>query len=522
MSNTKNYSIQSNEDDEETNDMAVIREAVNRVRLANNDNDFGRNQQLHSSSERRPGAEWIDGAPLDRENPYIPNVLLESNNAIVVDPLSVDVILTLEGQVVKNKKKIAKLFCIGVCFTLVAIFTTLRLIFFNNSNTLPIKNDSSPISGSRLNSIVVEIAAVSGVPCFERNSPQNKALLWIIEKDEMKLQHNSTNLFQRYALMVLFYSLSGDTWLQNTGFGTGTHECEWFGIDCSRSGHVTTIVLSLNMLKGKFPREIGIFSDLRTLVMPGNEISGTIPTDMGDLKKLFRLNLQNNRLTSLIPSTFENCGNLRFVKLSNNKLNGSFPLFFPFKALQDLILNDNFLSGDISSEVSRYQSLVTLEVTNNKFNGTIPTEIALIPTLEILSLSENKFSGSIPFNVGNLTLLRILRLKNNEIHGTIPQSATRLSELISFDTSNNNIIGTIPDKISSITALHLIDFSDNAMNGTIPSSLTHLTDLKILKLHHNNFTGTVANSTCDKLEIFSTDCANPSLGVLCNCCTTCY
>ena len=46
---------------------------------------------------------------------------------------------------------------------------------------------------------------------LEENSPQYRALKWIIEEDKFNFMIESSNLAQRYALVVFFYSRSGYT-----------------------------------------------------------------------------------------------------------------------------------------------------------------------------------------------------------------------------------------------------------------------------------------------------------------------
>ena len=76
--------------------------------------------------------------------------------------------------------------------------------------------------------------------------PQQQALTWILEED---LGTNACNddvvITQRYSLAALYYSTSGNDWIDNSNWlDSDTDECEWFGVDCD-GGKVASITLGM-------------------------------------------------------------------------------------------------------------------------------------------------------------------------------------------------------------------------------------------------------------------------------------
>ena len=111
---------------------------------------------------------------------------------------------------------------------------------------------------------------------IERDDPRFLALDWILHYDQMQLESDDVNLYQRYVLALLAFNLESVEWLncgrhmsigpngtenyvnedcQFDNFSTGqredfkiwlssTDECEWFGVICSSDGVVRGLELS--------------------------------------------------------------------------------------------------------------------------------------------------------------------------------------------------------------------------------------------------------------------------------------
>jgi hypothetical protein len=109
-------------------------------------------------------------------------------------------------------------------------------------------------------SIYEYLISLSGMQPFD--DPQHPVFLaskWIVDDDPMVLCPGESNLAQRYALVLLYFYTSGDSWKTCTRDGStkcrgnrflsGYHECSWGGVTCDASGRVTKLNLGKSMTK---------------------------------------------------------------------------------------------------------------------------------------------------------------------------------------------------------------------------------------------------------------------------------
>jgi len=363
----------------------------------------------------------------------------------------------------------------------------------------------------------------SGLIMLEENSPQHQALAWILHEDEMRLTHTSPNLLQRYSLMVMFYTLSGQDWKNKDGYGSDQHECLWFGVMCSDNQKVIRIELLHNNLNGQLPKE-ALLPNLAFIHLAENQITGTIPTEIGALTKLQVLYLSSNRLTGTIPDEIKKCRIIEKFSIANNRLVGVIPSSLEeLQFLRMIHLSGNQLVGPIPSNLSKLPFLESIRVNNNQLTSTIPPEIGSYEYLEVLDLSQNDMSGTIPVSLRHLDHVKSIILSGNKLTGMIPQELGDLSTLIGLWVGNNNLNGTIPSSLGSLSKLNSFDLSNNRLSGTMPSSFDNLLELNSLQLHGNMITGVISEEICGfPLITFTADCIEPDGKVSCSCCTKCF
>eukprot|EP00804_Cyclotella_cryptica_P008515 CCRYP_007523-RD/>CCRYP_007523-RD protein AED:0.48 eAED:0.48 QI:0/-1/0/1/-1/0/1/0/82 len=76
------------------------------------------------------------------------------------------------------------------------------------------------------------------------------------------------------------------------------------------------------------------------------------------------------------------------------------------KGLSVLFLDDNYLSGSISTSVGKLSNLSRLTLSDNEMTGSIPSEIGEMSNLVMLWLFNNdKMEGSIPESLSGLKKL---------------------------------------------------------------------------------------------------------------------
>ena len=110
--------------------------------------------------------------------------------------------------------------------------------------------------------------------------------------------------------------------------------------------------------------------------------------------------------------TTDGDGRVTILRLGGNELSGPLPPELgSLTHLKELRLgNDNDLTGEILSELSRLTRLEVLDLGGSEMSGAIPAWLGDLSSLRGLYLDGNKFTGGIPAELGNLTNLGVLAL----------------------------------------------------------------------------------------------------------------
>jgi hypothetical protein len=150
------------------------------------------------------------------------------------------------------------------------------------------------------------------------DTPQNKALNWIVTWDPASLPTDHDMLVQRYALAVFFFSTydaseqveehedtqdpnelvqQGKGWTNTENWMTAKGICMWAGISCmphlrngveeyqyNENNAVMFFNLTNNNIKGTIPHEIAALEDLTTFDLSKNHLHGSVPFELGNLK----------------------------------------------------------------------------------------------------------------------------------------------------------------------------------------------------------------------------------------------
>jgi Leucine-rich repeat (LRR) protein len=344
--------------------------------------------------------------------------------------------------------------------------------------------------------------------------PENIALWWAVTE---RANSHVDNVFdatsaeaefsaQRYALALLYLSVSdwqsedSSAWL-----GAGS-ECDWRGISCNSLLRVSGIDMSNHGLEGELPPTVFAFLPfLNSIVMSGNKLYQRIPSEVWTLVDLQVLDLSYNSLSGSIPDDIVTLKELTSLKLNNNRFTGRIP-----PGLYTSL-------GDLSK----------LDFSSASMTGTISDDIGFLTNLEAVAFAGNEFKGSLPTTLGFLTSITSLIVAGNYFTGTLPTELALLSNLETMDASLNVFTGPLPTELGSLTELTFLRLSTNKLTGTIPESLGKLSKLETLMLSAshltsaipafeqdlNAFTGSVPNGLCG-VEKLSVPCS-----VKCDCCT---
>ncbi|QCD90928.1 protein brassinosteroid insensitive 1 [Vigna unguiculata] len=85
-----------------------------------------------------------------------------------------------------------------------------------------------------------------------------------------------------------------------------------------------------------------------------------------------------------------------------------------------------------------------LSLSHHKLSGSISPDLGKLESLRVLALHNNNFYGTIPSELGNCTALEGIFLQGNYLSGIIPSEIGNLSLLINFNVSTNFLVGPIP------------------------------------------------------------------------------
>jgi len=375
----------------------------------------------------------------------------------------------------------------------------------------------------REKNITALVIGLSGDVALIEGTSQNRALNWVLYDDGMQLNYNSSNIVQRYVMMVLFYETNGEGWTKNTGFGSRTDECTWSGVECS-SQDVAALLFGNVNIRGKIPIEIGYLSQLQTLSLMNNPgLEGTIPTEIGELNSLRILRATDNSLIGSIPEEISNIKTLGVLRLNSNLLDGTIPTVLgQMRQLTHLFLSDNKFTGTIPSELGNLSVLQNLYLHDNDLKGSIPSELGNIMFLTNFLAYSNRFNGTIPSALGNNADLKDIKLNDNKLSGIIPSKLYQMKKLRIFDFSMNQLTGTIPSFVITSSVTERIRVSDTMISGTIPNSFGNFSRLSEMNLHGTRLKGTVPSNICDlRLDELTANCDGENPDVVCSCCTLC-
>lgn len=359
---------------------------------------------------------------------------------------------------------------------------------------------------------------------------------------------------QKSALLSLKNDLTYDALVSTKLVGwnqsTSVECCDWGGVTCDESGHVTQLNLNKEGIRGPIPSAHNYWEGLKNLQylnLAYNSLDGNIPKSLLiNLlpSSLEDLDLSNNRLSGQIHNLFINVSSrLRNLDLSRNRLEGpltEFILKLP-ATISTLALSANKFTGSVELDmmVAKFKELYALDLSYNHLtvyakNNALPSmntklnslmlascKMQQIPdvrnqsTLKMLDLSYNELSGEIPnwiwesgngyLRFLNLShnrfsslqkpytfpfLLDVLDLHSNMLQGDIPVPPRRVYIL---DYSNNYFKSAIPVGFGNVLRSTLyFSISNSRVVGVIPQSITrNATSLRFLDLSRNALTGPI-------------------------------
>ncbi|KAK1356407.1 receptor-like kinase TMK4 [Heracleum sosnowskyi] len=253
------------------------------------------------------------------------------------------------------------------------------------------------------------------------------------------------------------------------GWSSSKSYCDWEGIHCDDSKHVTAINMASTSLSGSLPTQLSSLSQLKTLAFQNNNLSGSLPS-LSNLSSLQQIFLDSNAFTSIPQDFFLGLSSLQTFSISDNGKLSSWVLPDSFKDCVSLVnfsASSASIVGSIPDFFDSFPSLQNLRLSYNNLTGVLPKsfggseiqnlwlnnqEVGLSGTIDVLSnmsqlsqvwLQENSFTGQVP-DLSKCANLFDLQLRDNQFTGVVPPSLTELPKLVNISLQNNKLQGELP------------------------------------------------------------------------------
>ncbi|MBO7249517.1 MAG: hypothetical protein J6U88_05515, partial [Bacteroidales bacterium] len=221
----------------------------------------------------------------------------------------------------------------------------------------------------------------------------------VVQKEDSVAVLNTKIAQEREYLMEFFKSTGGESWTNNTNWGSELPVSQWYGIMVDKSGRIIDITLQDNNLTGSIPAGLSKLENLTGFDIYRNKVTGEIPKELGDLKNLYLIYLNDNNFTGTIPKELGSLSNLEYIALSANEL-----------------------EGEIPAELGNLAKLKNLSLFKNQLTGSLPASLGNLSKLEYMYLYGNLLEGSIPSQFGNLESLLVMDIRGNKLSGKVPES----------------------------------------------------------------------------------------------------
>ncbi|KAI8553177.1 hypothetical protein RHMOL_Rhmol06G0324000 [Rhododendron molle] len=98
-------------------------------------------------------------------------------------------------------------------------------------------------------------------------------------------------------------------------------------------------------------------------------------------------------------------------------------------------------------------TIIALKVYAFSVVGGIPDELWSLTNLTNLKLDQNYLTGPLSSSIANLTQMQYLSLGINSLSGEVPKELGNLTNLIVLSFSSNNFFGPLPSELGKLTKL---------------------------------------------------------------------
>ena len=228
--------------------------------------------------------------------------------------------------------------------------------------------------------------------------------------------------------------------------------------------------------------------------------------------RVTHIELSDNFLLGELPTELGELAYLRVLNVSNNVISGSIPESAgQLDSLRTFSAWANILSGTIPSSLANLKQLNDLLLFGNRLSGAIPPELGQIVRLRRLWLDFNRLTGQIPSELSHLQELTELFVDVNQLDGEIPVALSMMPSVISLYVGYNRLTGPIPSELGSIRTLENFSAAGNQHTGTLPPEFSKPPLLTKIFVSGNRLTGTIPPEIASLAVLTTFEAANNQL-----------
>ncbi|KAG5546793.1 hypothetical protein RHGRI_018834 [Rhododendron griersonianum] len=217
------------------------------------------------------------------------------------------------------------------------------------------------------------------------------------------------------------------------------------------------------------------------------DVAGGIPDELWSLTSLSNLNLDQNYLTGPLSSSIANLTQMQWLSLGFNAL-----------------------SGEVTKELGKLTNLLSLSISSNNFSGSLPSELGYLTKLEqllkflpvdIMKCNLYKAGVTVAWKKLEHHTYKIIHLDSyfdsSGVSGAIPSTFAALQNLHTLWASDNELTGSIPEFIGNWSKLRVLRISDLSNGSSSLAFLKDMTSLSTLILRNNNVSGSFPTNIGD-------------------------
>ena len=159
---------------------------------------------------------------------------------------------------------------------------------------------------------------------------------------------------------------------------------------------------------------------------------------LGNLASLQVINLQGNRFINTLPEGIIFLPNLKGLYISINRLEGQFLKYI--KKCRSLLIvgaSSNHLSGVYPPRICQARQLFKLSLFNSSIFGDIRFLQMDCISLKRFLLQNNRITSQIPSHISKFSSLAYIEMNSNNISAEIPTQVSKLNNVIDLIICRN-------------------------------------------------------------------------------------